>query len=71
MEKVKKSKPDVFTTPRTGVGQRKAHLMVTEELMKIWGEEDTLKLVDLWNLTQIREPYSVEEVEDLFFEVLE
>jgi hypothetical protein len=68
MENVKKSKPDLFTTPRTGVDKIEAPPIVFGKLARIWGKNDSRKLFELWDLTQVREPYSVEEIEDLFFE---
>ena len=68
MENVKKSKPDLFTTPRTGVGKIEAHPTISGKLAQIWGKDDGRILLELWDLTQVREPYSVEEIEDLFFE---
>lgn len=37
------------------------------ELKKIY--RDPSKLIELWNRTQVREPYSIDEVEELFYDL--
>lgn len=44
---------------------------VKNELERVYGVR-SVRLVDFWNETQVREPESVEEIEDVFFwEVLQ
>ncbi|MHB1708729.1 MAG: hypothetical protein ACYCT2_04555 [Thermoplasmataceae archaeon] len=48
--------------------------MVPEEIVRELDERYPVRgsdfLVSMWNNTQVREPYSADEVEDLFMEVL-
>jgi hypothetical protein len=64
---MQKSKPGPFCTPRTGVAAGRAHPKIEEELVKIWGRKDAERLLKLWRETQVRGPYNVGEIEDLFF----
>ena len=46
-------------------------VILKKEIEGIYGAR-SVRLVDFWNETQVREPESVEEIEDVFFwEVLE
>ena len=70
MENVKKSKPDLFTTPRTVVSANSANPgkeEVLHGLFSVYNADDARKMIDLWYRTQIRDPLSVDEVEEIFF----
>lgn len=38
---------------------------IERKITKAWGKRNAKVMINLWNATQVREPYSVEELENL------